>query len=562
MKDDTRSKYKHIDVIKLLIDAGADVNAKITIGGYGACGGATPLHECRDANITKLLIAAGADVNARDDRGWTPLHSCNSFDIAKVLKILIDAGADVNARNNEGNTRLHYSDLLSKDVAKVLIKSGADVNAKNKHDETPLSKQVNIDIIKLLIDAGANVNARDYRGRTQLHKWSQTDALRFFIAAGVDVNARDNEGKTPLHSYNTNLEADAVKLLIDAGADVNTKDNDGESPLHSYCGYLRSADCVKLLIDAGADVNAKNKDGKTPLHKTIDGSGFDKKNAVEIAKVLIEEGADVNAKDNDGKTVLQYCNEKVDEGSKNCVYLAKLLIKSGATVNTNENNSFEDADSESSNKATLHINAHGNVCSYSIVQFNPKDEDNEINLKEVREAFKDGDGGTLYDLIENNSDESIDMYCLWKDDDEAFAWTLEAEDGSEISSGTHRCYLEDILDEDDMEEDVSYIDNDYVLMFYEYVKGTQASFEVPADINMEEIKFIPHKLMPGKFKKDKMYYKAFGKKNSSLNCFKYKDEYYSSDDYDNCDSYGIEAYVLIKYDAKERSWKVINYMQA
>ena len=57
------------EIVELLIDKGADVNAK-------AVGGQTPLHvNTIQLEVAELLIDKGADVNAKsDDNGDTPLH--------------------------------------------------------------------------------------------------------------------------------------------------------------------------------------------------------------------------------------------------------------------------------------------------------------------------------------------------------------------------------------------------------------------------------------------------------------------------------------------------------
>ena len=55
--------------VRLLLDAGADPNARATDG-------TTPLHECVEEGgleVARLLVAAGADVTARRDDGLTPL---------------------------------------------------------------------------------------------------------------------------------------------------------------------------------------------------------------------------------------------------------------------------------------------------------------------------------------------------------------------------------------------------------------------------------------------------------------------------------------------------------
>lgn len=71
--------------------------------------------------VVRLLLAAGADVNARDNAGNTALILCTNS--AEQAKLLLQAGADPNARNLEGATAL--SSTYDNEVKAVLIKHGA-----------------------------------------------------------------------------------------------------------------------------------------------------------------------------------------------------------------------------------------------------------------------------------------------------------------------------------------------------------------------------------------------------------------------------------------------------
>ena len=89
----------------------------------------------------KRHLAAGTDVNAKASRGWTPLHSVATKEIAELL---ITKGADVNAKDKIGGTPLHLAAHSGqKEIVELLIASGADVNEKIEvgkwKDQTSLS---------------------------------------------------------------------------------------------------------------------------------------------------------------------------------------------------------------------------------------------------------------------------------------------------------------------------------------------------------------------------------------------------------------------------------------
>ena len=76
----------------------------------------------------KQHLAAGTDVNAKASRGWTPLHSVATKEIAELL---ITKGADVNAKDKIGGTPLHLATYSGQEeIVELLITSGANMNAK------------------------------------------------------------------------------------------------------------------------------------------------------------------------------------------------------------------------------------------------------------------------------------------------------------------------------------------------------------------------------------------------------------------------------------------------
>ncbi|MEJ2226083.1 MAG: ankyrin repeat domain-containing protein [Syntrophobacterales bacterium] len=120
--------------VKRLLDKGADVNAKIELGGSTGTpqlGGYTALMGASfsgNREIVALLLDKGADVNAKNDLGMTALMEAAGSGNPEVVQLLLDKGADVNAMSKTKRTALGEALMMGPypEIRKILIKAGAD----------------------------------------------------------------------------------------------------------------------------------------------------------------------------------------------------------------------------------------------------------------------------------------------------------------------------------------------------------------------------------------------------------------------------------------------------
>jgi ankyrin repeat protein len=207
----------HLDVVKALIAAGADVNLK--------------------AHVSTITERSHAD---HPSGGFTALMFAVRDGHEDVAKALVDAGADLKATNGDGATATIVAIANDRlDLAKVLIDRGSDPNdgslffAVDMHDATTDSrahdgsrlqpnhtnKMTALSLVKSLLDLNADVN-KPFIGA--LHSTT--------LCCGAPINS------TPFYRASTAADVEVLKLMLEHKAQLewsptDVKSKDGEARL-------------------------------------------------------------------------------------------------------------------------------------------------------------------------------------------------------------------------------------------------------------------------------------------------------------------------------------------
>jgi ankyrin repeat protein len=162
------NQISSLDLIKLLLDKGANVNAQLKKQQpYRAkldrgqdsmltTGSTALLRAAKAADLPamRLLLARGADPKLATRAGINPLMAAAGLgskeedatgrfkteaEAIEAIQLCLDAGVDVNAANGQGQTALHAAALKGYDkVVQFLADHGANLTAKDKQGKTPL----------------------------------------------------------------------------------------------------------------------------------------------------------------------------------------------------------------------------------------------------------------------------------------------------------------------------------------------------------------------------------------------------------------------------------------
>lgn len=149
------AEYGDYALTKILLDAGADVNAK-AINKSNALIYVQILPEAIE--VATLLINKGADVNCQDDLGRTPLHYAVFAGHTEFIQLLLKSNANPDIKDDAGTTPLMHAYFKNKEIIFSLIEKITDINIKDNKNKNALSYAIeheDEDFALLLIKHGA-----------------------------------------------------------------------------------------------------------------------------------------------------------------------------------------------------------------------------------------------------------------------------------------------------------------------------------------------------------------------------------------------------------------------
>lgn len=328
--------YGSIESARILIDAGADIDAKVEYYGSAIFAGIyndhlefirlllirganldihddyerTCLHEAvqygRDRTI-ELLLEHGANVEATNMRGRTPLGFASlSPGRPSSAKILLEHGADVDHSDNYGCTALHIAaELGNEELVKLYLDYGADIDPESSSSTTPLMHAAiggSLSVVKILLEHGADPGKYDINGDTSLDHAIQkrnNEIILFFMGQNVlsasstdshvDIDPNDKEQNMEFNKAIFTNDRDKVETMFDRILSSKTAIS-LDTAIHT-AAIGGSTEMTKFLLDKGTSVHSTTSNRRTALHY----AAFH--GHLEVVKVLLDSGADPYARD-------------------------------------------------------------------------------------------------------------------------------------------------------------------------------------------------------------------------------------------------------------------------
>jgi len=245
----------HLEKVKELVEKDPKlVNAK-------DASGRTPLHwACRGVHfeVLKYLLEKGADVNAKTNNGDAPLHYAVLSGNINIVKQLLDHGAYHSIKNSNSDTPLNIAVATrSKDLMEILLEKGAEyddsgvkalnmlqISARNGFEK----------MFKILVEKEGDRLFAD----KEKNKWTMQDAItggsmelvNILVDRKIPIEKKaDIYGWTVIHYAANNGRLPMIEYLVKNEIDINKRTKGGETAynLAEKRGDIEALDLIVKL---------------------------------------------------------------------------------------------------------------------------------------------------------------------------------------------------------------------------------------------------------------------------------------------------------------------------
>jgi ankyrin repeat protein len=258
----------HLEVVEVLLDAGANPDDKDKGMGPSLPGGNTALLlalENKHLHVAKKLLAAGANPDATS-RGLTVLGQAAALGDVALVRQVLKTGVDPNVVPNRKADLPLVNALFAghTEVVRALLSGGADPDLPRKRGRQPLELAIQeglAEAVQLLLHRGAERDRAFASGMTPLMTAAhdgQKSIVKILLKHDAVVNARNKRGWTALDFAQRRLDPQT-------GNDLSRFLQRWNLDQPGYLALFH--EIVALLREAGARAAAEVPRGRTPERK-------------------------------------------------------------------------------------------------------------------------------------------------------------------------------------------------------------------------------------------------------------------------------------------------------
>ncbi|XP_067652079.1 putative ankyrin repeat protein RF_0381 [Haliotis asinina] len=240
------AQYGHKEVVKVLVENGADLSLAYDTGSNG-------LHlACSKGRleVVKYIISQNiVDINCRGLGKKTAAMIAAGCGHKEVVELLVENGADLSLACASGSNILHLACSRGRlEVVKYILSQNiVDINSRGLKKKTPVmnaAESGHKDVVELLVEKGANLSLACDTGSNILHftcSKGRLEVVKYILSQNIlDINSRGMMKKTPVMNAAESGHKEVVELLVENGADLSLTYGTGSNILHLACskGHL------------------------------------------------------------------------------------------------------------------------------------------------------------------------------------------------------------------------------------------------------------------------------------------------------------------------------------